>query len=37
MKKLGNTDAELKKPLPFKKNVYMENKIRLQKPIKFRL
>ena len=35
MKKLSNTDAELKKTVAFKKNLYKENKIRLQKPINF--
>ena len=35
MKKLSNTDGELKKSVVLKKNLYKENKIRLQKPIKF--
>ena len=36
MKKLSNTEAELKKALlAYKKSLYMENKVRLQKLIKF--
>ena len=35
MKKLSNTEAELKKSVAYKKNVYKDNKVRLLKPIKF--
>ena len=35
MKKLSNTETELKKTLLIKKSVYKENKVCLQKPIKF--
>ena len=35
MKKLSNTEAELKKSVAYKKNEYKDNKVRLLKPIKF--
>ena len=37
MKKFSYTEAELKKSVAYKKSVYKENKIGLQKPIKFLL
>ena len=33
--KLSNTETELKKSVAYKKSVYKENEVRLQKPIKF--
>ena len=35
MKKLSNTVSELKKSHDYKKSVYNENNVRLQKPVKF--
>ena len=35
MKKLTNTEAELKTSVAYKNSMNEENKVRLQKPIKF--
>ena len=35
MKNLTNTEVELKQSVAYKKSVYKENKVCLQKPIKF--